>query len=50
MPLSLKSGEILRSRYLIKRIIGQGGMGSIYLAEDNAFEREAMRFKRGRAR
>lgn len=30
----LKSGEILRSRYVIKRIIGQGGMGSIYLAED----------------
>ncbi len=34
MPLSLKSGEILRNRYCIKRIIGQGGMGSIYLAED----------------
>ena len=34
MPLPLKSGEILRSRYVIKRIIGQGGMGSIYLAED----------------
>ena len=34
MPLPLKSGEILRNRYVIKRIIGQGGMGSIYLAED----------------
>ncbi|MBM3138432.1 MAG: serine/threonine protein kinase [Chloroflexi bacterium] len=34
MPLPLKSGEILRSRYVIKRTIGQGGMGSIYLAED----------------
>ncbi|WP_232528626.1 serine/threonine protein kinase [Pelolinea submarina] len=32
MPLS--SGDLLRSRYKIKRIIGQGGMGSIYLAED----------------
>jgi serine/threonine-protein kinase len=34
MPLPIKSGEILRSRYVIKRTIGQGGMGSIYLAED----------------
>lgn len=34
MPLPLKSGEVLRSRYVIKRTIGQGGMGSIYLAED----------------
>lgn len=32
MPLT--SGDLLRSRYKIKRIIGQGGMGSIYLAED----------------
>lgn len=34
MPTPLKSGEILRSRYRINRIIGQGGMGSIYLADD----------------
>ena len=34
MPLPLKNGDLLRSRYKIKRIIGQGGMGSIYLAED----------------
>jgi serine/threonine-protein kinase len=34
MPLPLKNGELLRGRYKIKRIIGQGGMGSIYLAED----------------
>jgi serine/threonine protein kinase len=34
MPLPLKSGDLLRNRYTIKRIIGQGGMGSIYLAED----------------
>jgi serine/threonine-protein kinase len=34
MPLPLKAGEILRGRYKINRIIGQGGMGSIYLADD----------------
>jgi len=34
MPVPLKSGEILRGRYRIARIIGQGGMGSIYLADD----------------
>jgi len=34
MPLPLKNGELLRNRYQIKKIIGQGGMGSIYLAED----------------
>ena len=31
---SLKNGETLRSRYKIRERIGQGGMGSIYLAED----------------
>jgi serine/threonine-protein kinase len=34
MPSALKSGEVLRDRYQVKRIIGQGGMGSIYLADD----------------
>lgn len=34
MPVPLKAGEILRGRYSITRIIGQGGMGSIYLADD----------------
>ncbi len=34
MPQPLKTGEILRSRYKIKKIIGQGGMGCIYLADD----------------
>jgi eukaryotic-like serine/threonine-protein kinase len=34
MPVPLKAGEVLRSRYKIKRIIGQGGVGSIYLADD----------------
>ncbi len=34
MPTPLKTGEVLRSRYKIRRIIGHGGMGSIYLADD----------------
>ncbi len=34
MPSALKAGDVLRSRYKIRRIIGQGGMGSIYLADD----------------
>ena len=38
MPLPLKAGEVLRNRYRIQRIIGQGGMGSIYLADDLRLE------------
>lgn len=38
MPASLKTGEILHNRYRIKRIIGQGGMGSIYMADDLRLE------------
>ena len=34
MPTPLKEGEVLRNRYKIRRSIGQGGMGSIYLADD----------------
>lgn len=38
MPVPLKAGEVLRGRYRIQRIIGQGGMGSIYLADDLRLE------------
>ncbi|HEX2981794.1 MAG TPA: serine/threonine-protein kinase [Anaerolineaceae bacterium] len=38
MPIPLKAGEVLRGRYKIRRIIGQGGMGSIYLADDQRLE------------
>jgi serine/threonine-protein kinase len=31
----LQHGQVLRDRYIIRQAIGRGGMGSIYLAEDN---------------
>ncbi len=34
MSFPLKHGEVLRGRYQVRERIGQGGMGSIYLAED----------------
>ncbi|NTW44704.1 MAG: serine/threonine protein kinase [Anaerolineaceae bacterium] len=38
MPLPLKTGDLLRGRYRIQKIIGQGGSGSIYLASDMRLE------------
>jgi serine/threonine-protein kinase len=38
LPQSLKKGEVLRGRYNIREKIGQGGTGSIYLAEDTRLE------------
>ena len=38
MSPSLKSGEILHGRYKIRERIGQGGAGSIYLADDIRLE------------
>jgi eukaryotic-like serine/threonine-protein kinase len=38
LPQSLKKGEVLRDRYEIRELIGQGGTGSIYLAEDRRLE------------
>jgi serine/threonine-protein kinase len=31
----IEPGQLLRERYIIREIIGRGGMGSIFLAEDN---------------
>ena len=38
MPVPMKAGTVLRKRYQVKKIIGQGGMGCIYLAEDQRLE------------
>lgn len=38
MALSLKKREVLRGRYQIQQQIGQGGIGSVYLAEDLRLE------------
>ena len=38
MPIPLKSGTLLRSRYEIHRVIGQGGAGCIYLSNDTRLE------------
>jgi serine/threonine protein kinase len=38
MPIPLKTGETLRGRYRIRKIIGQGGMGCIYLCDDLRLE------------
>src|SRR5512141_2264670 len=38
MALSLKNGDLLHGRYKIRERIGQGGAGSIYLADDIRLE------------
>ena len=38
MPVPVKTGEVLRGRYKIRRVIGQGGVGCIYLADDLRLE------------
>ena len=38
MSLSLQPGNLLRDRYTIIGFIGAGGMGAVYLADDNRLE------------
>ncbi len=38
MPVPIKTGTVLRNRYQVSKIIGQGGMGCLYLAEDLRLE------------
>ncbi len=35
MTILVKPGITLRERYVVTQVVGRGGMGSIYLAEDN---------------
>jgi len=38
MPVPMQAGTVLRNRYQVQKIIGQGGMGCIYLADDLRLE------------
>ena len=38
MPVPIKTGTVLRDRYQVSKIIGQGGMGCIYLADDQRLD------------
>lgn len=38
MPVPIQAGKVLHDRYQVKKILGQGGMGCIYLADDLRLE------------
>jgi Serine/threonine protein kinase len=34
------AGQLIASRYLVRSLLAEGGMASVYLAHDNVLERE----------
>jgi len=38
----LQSGEVLNNRYQIKKLVGQGGFGNLYLARDKVLDRDCV--------
>lgn len=38
MPVKIQAGSVLHDRYQVNKILGQGGMGCIYLADDLRLE------------
>ena len=38
MPVKIQAGSVLHDRYQINKVLGQGGMGCIYQADDLRLE------------
>src|SRR3990172_7269848 len=41
-PLRLNPGAVLQSRFRIEKILGEGGFGAVYLAQDTRLGRECV--------